>query len=185
MEYIESYKNIYKGKTCAIIGGGTSCPYDVYDLPEVNVFIGVNQHGAILQPEFTVFTDSHLWRDIRDYKTKFICKEASIQTNTNIEDRTIILCRETPKHRYSGTTAIKVADLMGFDKIYVCGIDQYDSSSEENERYWWWETTQMALKRAKDRRDHNTPEDLRKFISMLRNPQNIYFMSGRMKELHQ
>lgn len=185
MEYVESYKDVYKGKTCTIIGGGTSCPYDLYETPEVDIMIGINQHGAILAPEYTVFIDTHLWPDIRDYKTKFVCRESSIQSNTNLEDRKVILYRDTLKHMYSGTLALKVADYWGFDKIYVCGMDQYQGCTEENTRYWWWETSQMASRRPKDRKNHDTAVELRKFISMLRNPQNIYFMSGRMKELHQ
>jgi hypothetical protein len=184
MDYLEAYHDNYKGKTCAVLGGGTSLPYDIYDLPDVDVLFGVNQHSAILEPEFTVFLDTALWPLLRDYKTKFICREASIQSNTALEDREVIIYRQNLSHNYSGSLAIKAADMMGFSKIYVCGMDQYVGYGEEGARYWWWQAAQTPEKR-KDRKKDESPELLHKFIKTLRNPQNVYFMSGRMKELHQ
>jgi hypothetical protein len=184
MNYIEAYKNIGKGKTCAILGGGTSLPYDIYALPEVDTLFGVNQHSAILQPEYTVFLDTALWPLLRDYETKFICREPSIQSNTNLEDREVILYRQSLKHRYSGSLAMHAASYMGYDKIYVCGIDQYKGFGEEDARYWWWQAAQTPAKR-KDRKTSESPDELLSFVKSLTNSQNIYFMSGRMKELHQ
>lgn len=186
MDYLDSYKDYHKGKTCAVLGGGTSLVYDIQALPEVDKLFGVNQHSAILQPDYTVFLDTALWPYLRDYKTTFICREASYQSNTDLGARKIILYRQSLKHNYSGTLAIIAADYMGFDKIYVCGMDQYKGYGEEEDpRFWWWQGPQTPPKQKDRGKNHNTPDQLHNIVKHLRRPQNIYFMSGRMKDLHQ
>tara|TARA_R110000803_G_scaffold1228_5_gene4009 strand:+ start:2257 stop:2805 length:549 start_codon:yes stop_codon:yes gene_type:complete len=182
MEYIDSYKNYYKGKTCAILGGGTSLPFDMKELPDVDILIGVNQHSVILPLDFIVFVDRHMWPYLKDYDATFITKVEDLE---DIEDQEVIVHRQIVRPNYSGNLAIKAADYMGFSKIYVCGVDQYEGHVEgEPVRYWWWEAVQTAQKR-KGRAHHDNPDELLSFIRSLKRPQNVYFVSGRLKELHQ
>lgn len=180
MEYIEQYKNEYKGETCAILCGGTSLPHDLRDIPEVDYFFGVNQHSLILPLDFLVFVDKKMWPYLKDYDCTFITRVRELQDS---DKKRIIVVRQSLVHNYSGALALKAADAMGFDKIYVCGMDQYQKDEEDN-RYYWWEGPQTPP-RQKDRKMHDSPGVLQKFVKSLRSPQKVFFASGRMKELHQ
>jgi len=68
MERIENYKNYHKGQTCAILGGGPSLPYDLRNIEDVDVLIGVNQHSLILPCDYIVFSDRHMWPLIEPIK---------------------------------------------------------------------------------------------------------------------
>ena len=181
--YLESYKNVHKGKTCAILGGGTSLPKDMRELPEVDMLIGINQHSIILPLDYIVFADIGMWPYVKGQPVTFITKITDLDDYVGKE---IIVSRQSLTHNYSGSLALKAADMMGFDKIYVCGTDQYDRGDVEHEdaRYWWWQATQTPQTR-KDKAVHAKPENLIAFLRQLKNSQNVYFMSGRLKELHQ
>ena len=177
VEYIEAMKDCCKGQSVAILGGSASLVQDIKALPPTTQLWGVNQHTAILPLTLIVFIDSKLWPYIKDYHTKFITRTAECdETNKDI-----IRVRQQLSHNYSGALAFFAADKMGFDTIYVAGMDQYDLDAD---RTYWWEGPQSPdITRSRRLCTDGVP--VINFIKTLRRPQNIHFMSGRLKELHQ
>lgn len=180
MNYIEELKDKYKGSTCAIYGGGTNLPQDIRALPEVDVQIGVNHHALILPLDYIVFIDTAIWPLLKDHCDKFITRSPKINPDDEL-GKTMFRYRQTLPHNYSGALAIIAADIMGFDKIYVCGIDQYDGG--EASRIYWHEG--INPQRPKPRKMHDTPKEMHNVVRRCKRPENIYFMSGRLKQLHQ
>ena len=177
-EYIEAFKDQHKGLSCAILGGGTSLPYDMRKLPKVDLLFGVNQHSMILPLDYLVFVDTKMWPYVKDYPATLITRSPKIVAG----DQNIIRVRKSLFHNYSGALAIYAADYFGCSKIYVCGVDQYESNDDN--RYYWWEGPQ-TLERQKDRKVHNAPKQMKTFIQTLRHPNNVFFVSGQMAEWHQ
>ena len=179
VEYIEGMKDKHKHSTCAILGGGPTLPQDIDNLPAVDFTFGVNQHSLIMPLDYLVFIDSKIWPYIQEKKnTTFITRHVPDDT----EDKDFICVRQMQSHNYSGALAIWVADKMGFDAIYCCGMDQYDDS----EQLWWWQGPQLENEEIRRQRARVLdPEPMLQFLKSLRNPQKVFFMSGRLKELHQ
>jgi len=178
VEYIEGLKDKHKHSTCAILGGGPSLPTDMQELPDVDIVFGVNQHSLIAPLDYLVYIDGKLWPYIKHKQTTFITRILPEDT----EDKQFIQVRQMQTHNYSGALAIWVADKMGFDKVYCCGMDQYD----ESDRLWWWQGPQLENEEIRRQRARIVDaEPMVKFLKSLRNPQKVFFMSGRLKELHQ
>ena len=177
-QYIEAFKDLHKGKSCAILGGGTSLPYDMRKLPPVDLLFGVNQHSMIAPLDYLVFVDTKMWPYVKDYPATLITRSPKIVAG----DQDIIKVRQTLVHNYSGALALYAADYFGIEKIYVCGVDQYEPT--EDQRYYWWEGPQ-TLERQKDRKIHDAPRQMKMFVDTLRRPHNVYFVSGEMAKWHQ
>ena len=177
VEYIEGMKDCCKGQSVAILGGSPSLVSDMKELPETTQVWGVNQHTAILPLDLIVFIDSKLWPYIKDYHTKFITRTAECDE----DNKHIIRVRQQLSHNYSGALALFAADKMGFDSVYVAGMDQYNLDAD---RTYWWEGPQSP-DIVRSRRLCTDGEPVVKFVKTLRRPQNIHFVSGRLKELHQ
>jgi hypothetical protein len=94
----------------------------------------------------------------------------------------VIHCGECPPIGFSGGLAVWVADQMGFDTIYVCGMDQY---TDMGGREYWWQGPQSWPFEAKHRTARNDLDRWKQFVSSMQNPSRIYFVSGRLKEVHQ
>ena len=178
VRYIEGLKKKHKGQTCAILGGGPSLPKDIRNLPDVDILFGVNQHTLILDLDYLVFIDSKLWDTVKDHPATFITRKLPADT----EDKPFICASQMQNHNYSGALAIWCADYMGCDKIYCCGMDQYD----DTEKLWWWQGPQLENEEIRRQRARILDaQPMVNFLRTLKNPQNVYFMSGRLKELHQ
>jgi len=175
VSYIEGMKDCCKGQTVAILGGSPALVQDMKQLPATEQLWGVNQHTAILPLDLIVFIDTKLWPYIKDMHDTFITRTAECD-----ETKTIIRVRQQLTHNYSGALALFAADKMGFDKVYVAGMDQYDL---EADRTYWWEGPQTPDV-VRSRRLCTDVEPVVKFVRTLRHPQNVYFMSGRLKEQH-
>jgi len=177
MQRIETYKDTHKGQTCAVLCGGPSLPLDLRNLPEeMDVLIGVNQHSLILPCDYIVFSDRHMWPLIESIKDcKYITHLNKFDTNRTIH------AGIWPPMGYSGQRAIYAADYMGFEKVYICGMNQYDQNEK---REYWWEGPQC-----KEMQKHtHCKADLgrvKEFIDSLNHPERIYFVSGQLKEIHQ
>jgi len=181
MRYIEGLKDHHKGQTCAVLGGGPSLVKDIQSLPDVDVLIGVNQHSMIMPLDYLAFIDSKVWPLVKDCDTTFITRSATVCDDKNNEAYDIIRYRQEIKPNYSGVLAIKAADQMGFSKIYVCGMSQYDP---DDDRLYWWQGPQVA-KTEKERKNRNVLSEILNSVRFLRHPHNVHFMSGRLKEKHQ
>lgn len=178
INYIEGMKDKHRHSTCAVLGGGPSLITDMQELPKVDKLFGVNQHTMILNLDYLVFIDTKLWAHVKMCNTTFITRILP----DNLEDKEFIQVRQMQTHNYSGAMAIWAADKMGFDKIYCCGMDQYDNP----DKLWWWQGPQLENDEIRKQRARVVDsEPMIKFLKSLRNPQNVYFMSGRLKELHQ
>jgi hypothetical protein len=176
MERIEQYKNAHLGQTCAILCGGPSLPTDLHAIPDVDVLIGVNQHANILPLDYLVFSDRHMWPLIENVPgCKFITHLNKFPT-----DR-VIHAGIWPSMGYSGQRAIYAADYMGFDTIYICGMNQYD---RKEQREYWWEGPQCKEMQVHTHCNADLGR-LKEFIDSLNHPERIYFVSGQLKEIHQ
>jgi len=176
MDQIHNYKDIHRGKTAAVLCGGTSLPHDLDSIPEVDHLIGVNQHAMILPLDYLVFSDRDVW-DIVSQKKH--CKFITHLNKYNLPN--VIHAGIWPPMGYSGQRAIYAADYLGFEEIYICGMDQYD---QKGNREYWWEGPQCK----EMQRHSHCKSDLRRvkeFIDTLQHPERIFFASGRLKEIHQ
>lgn len=176
MERIELYKNKHRGQTAAVLCGGPSLPLDLHTMPPVDIFIGVNQHANILPLDYLVFGDRPMWELVKDIPNcMFITHLKKFPTS-----RTIV-ADIWPPMGYSGMRAIYAADWMGFDQIYVCGMNQYDQNEK---REYWWEGPQ-CLEMQHHRHCTSDLSRIKEFIDSLNHPERIFFVSGQLKEIHQ
>jgi len=176
MDQIHNYKDIHRGKTAAVLCGGTSLPHDLDSIPDVDYLIGVNQHAMILPLDYLVFSDRDVW-DIVSQKKH--CKFITHLNKYNLPN--VIHAGIWPPMGYSGQRAIYAADYLGFKSIHICGMDQYDQAGN---REYWWEGPQCK----EMQRHSHCKSDLRRvkeFIDTLQHPERIFFASGRLKEIHQ
>jgi len=176
MPEIQQFKDKHRGQTAAILCGGPSLPLDLHRIPDVDIFIGVNQHANILPLDYLVFGDRHMWDLVKDVPgCMFITHLKKFPTK-----RTIV-ADIWPSMGYSGMRAIYAADWMGFDTIHVCGMNQYDHNEK---REYWWEGPQCLQMQTHQPRSSDL-ERLKSFIDSLTHPERIYFASGQLKEMHQ
>lgn len=175
--HLEQFKNKHVGESCAILGGGVSLPNDLRSMGEVDRLIGVNQHAAILDLDYLVFLDTHVFPLVKDIKNVLLITKKKKHQAPNLIHAGI-----APPIGYSGLMAIWIADYMGFDKIAVCGMDQYDTRKEPRE-YWWEGPQCQQMQRHK--LCNADLYFLKKYIDEnLQHPQRVHFVSGRLKEIH-
>ena len=178
MKYLSQFKNFHKGQTCAILGGGVSLPKDLRSIPQVDILMGVNQHAIILPLDYIVFSDREMWKYIEDVDG---CYKVS-NLNKWRDRKDFIHCGEAPAIGFSGAKAVWVADQMGFEKIYICGIDQYQN---RDGREYWWQGCQSEPFVSKHISARDDLARWKQFLLTLQNPDRVFFVSGRLKELHQ
>lgn len=174
MRSLNSYKGIHAGETCAVLGGAVTLPADLRAIPQVDVLIGVNQHSLILPLDYVCFLDRQMWDYVEGFRD--ILKVTPLNKWASRND--VIHAGEAPVIGFSGALAVWVAGIMGFEKIYVCGMDQYEN---RDGREYWWEGPQT--KRAVN---HTSARDSLKrwqdFVNSLECKGRIEFVSGRLKE---
>jgi hypothetical protein len=178
MESIRQYRDFHKGQTCAVLGGGVSLPSDLRAIPQVDVLIGVNQHSLILPLDYVAFLDRHMFDFVEGYGD--IKKLTTLNHWKSRSD--FIHAGECPPIGFSGAMAVWCADQMGFDTIYVCGMDQYQ---DYGGREYWWQGPQSWPFESKHRSARDDLNRWKEFLNGLQNPERIYFVSGRLKEVHQ
>ena len=182
IQKIHSLKNSCKGQTLAILGGSPALIRDMELLPETDQLWGLNHHALILPLDRVVVWDVKLWKYIKDDKDKFIVSGAIFHNIPADIDKDIIAVEDAHQLslRYTGALALYAADVMGFSKIYVAGCNQY----EDPQRLHWW-SGPNTVKSEKHKQLNDDPNCMSKYVRTLKNPQNVYFVSGRLKELHQ
>lgn len=178
MRPFRSFHNLHAGETCAVLGGGVSLPADLRMIPQVDRLIGVNQHALILPLDYLVFSDRDVYEFIQEYRD--ILKITNLNKWHDRSD--FIHAGECPAIGFSGAKAIWCADKMGFEKIYVCGMDQYQ---DYGGREYWWQGPQSWPFKAKHHSARDSLNRWGEFISSLDHPERVYFVSGRLKEMHQ
>lgn len=178
MYRLVDFKDKHKGQTCAILGGGVSLPEDLRRIPQVDCLIGINHHSIILPLDYIVFLDREMWKYVETvdgcWKVSSCGKFKGRSDFIHIGDAPII--------GFSGALAVWFADQLGFETIYVCGIDQYQ---DKNGREYWWQATHCEPFEAKHKSARDDLTRWKQFLLALQHPENVYFVSGRLKELHQ
>lgn len=175
---LEQFKNKHRGETAAILGGGVTLPADLRNIEPVDRLIGINQHSMIMDLDYLVFLDSHLYEIVSTVRDVVLITKKRKHQAGNLVHAGI-----APPVGYSGILAIWVADYMGFERIDVCGMDQYQK--RPNEREYWWQGPQSG-----SIKPHHLCRDdlslLKQFLDdKLQHPERVFFVSGRLKELHQ
>jgi hypothetical protein len=178
MPTIDTLKNIHQGETAVICGGGVSLPFDLRQIEAVDRIIGVNQHSLILPLDYLCFLDRHMWPLVKEFRdTKLVTK-----LNKYYGESHVIHANVAPPIGYSGAFAIWVADYFGFDRVDVCGMDQYEQRKDEREYWWQGPQTGPGNRHKLCKADLGL---LKKFIDELQHPERVFFTSGRLKEIHQ
>ena len=161
-----------------VLGGGVSLPWDLRQVGEADVLIGVNQHAMILPLDYIIFSDREMWPIVQDLPD---CLFVTHSNKFNFSN--VIHAGASPSMGYSGQRALWFADYCGFDRIDVCGMDQYDPKAH-NGREYWWQGAQVQKLQGHGHRKSDLSR-LKNFIDTLQNPDRIHFVSGRLKEIHQ
>ena len=179
MPSIQRFKDYHQGEIAAICGGGVSLPQDLRSIEPVDRLIGVNQHALILPLDYLAFLDRHMWPLIQDVRDVMLVTKLS---KFAYSGEHVIHADVAPAVRYSGMLAIWLADYLGFDQIHVCGTDQYECRKDG--RKYWWQGPQTGKVEKHKQTDHDL-DVMTRFIEELRNPDRVYFASGRFKRMHQ
>lgn len=175
---LEQFRDKHQGETCAVLGGGVNLPGDLRSIEPVDRLIGINQHSMILDLDYLVFLDVHMFPIVSQLKDCWL-----ITKKRKNEAPNLIHAGIAPPIGYSGLMAIWVADYLGFERIDVCGMDQYQDRKDGRE--YWWEGPQT-----KEMQRHNLCNSdimlLKKYLDeQLQHPERVFFVSGRLKEVHQ
>ena len=132
----------------------------------------------ILDLDYLVFLDQHIFPIVSHLRDCWLItkKKKSLASN-------LIHAGIAPPIGYSGLFAIWVADYLGFDRVDVCGMDQYQDRNDGRE--YWWEGPQ-----SKEMQRHKLCNSdimlLKKYLDeQLQLPERVFFVSGRLKEVHQ
>jgi len=179
MPRIDQFEDHHKGEIAAICGGGVNLPKDLREIDAVDRIIGVNQHSLILPLDYLVFLDRHMWPLVKDYRDIKLVTHLTKFANGG---KHVIHANIAPPVGFSGLLAIWVADYFGFDRIHVCGMDQYDSRKDARE--YWWQGPQTGTV-SKHEQGKSDLDSVKRFIDELQHPERVFFTSGRLKELHQ
>lgn len=148
---LKSLERKYKGQRCFIIGGGPSINHIHLDMRKAyqdEMTIGVTKAYSILTPNFLVWTDAYFWNtymgDIAQLKCTKICPTTSV--SVPIADQYgITVFQKGPKtapliqnefnglniRNNSGVTALRMAYIMGFNPIYLVGIDMNNDDTRK------------------------------------------------------
>jgi len=153
-------------------------PRDIRQIEPVDTLIGINNHSLILDLDYLVFMDAMFLDVISDLDdVVFVTKKH------RMPGKQVIQAGIAPPVGYSGLLAIWVADYMGFDRIDVCGMDQYQA--RKGGRQYWWEGP-MGTATNPPKAYKSTLDPLKTFLDeQLQHPERVFFASGRLKEIHQ
>lgn len=170
MIYLHEYMTgrDFSDKTCLVAGPAICLVKDLYEVPEYDFLIGINQHTQILLPEMIVALDEHTREIIPHYRGLVLSKQKSADVNIG----------ECPSFGHSGPSAVWVADYMKFKRIIVAGFDCYMHPV----RSYWHNCTRITEPHTK------TTWEQQKIIwdicfHTLKHPERIRVMSGPLTEI--
>jgi len=171
-EYLEEYEGFYSGRTAVILASGSTAPEDFRRTPRRGVLFGINT-GALIIPnlDFIYYLDGRIEDIVRTHPAKKIGK------NKKFEDH--IYAGIIPQMGNSGKECIFAADFMGFDSIYVCGMDGFSGKRE-----YWHSSTKENFRHV----DNNYVQHLESFRNMktfLKRPENIKFFNEDLRKIYQ
>jgi hypothetical protein len=127
-ELMSSYKDKFKGRPAAILGGGPSLPNDMDKLPKGCLLIAVNFHYHLWSgkhPDFMVYND-HLEAD--DILRAEVEATEAIRVSPYGPTSDIEFDVEHWSGFYSSNTAAWFALWMGCNPVILCGMDCYQGA---------------------------------------------------------
>ena len=119
---MSEYRDRYKGRAAAVLGGGPSLPADMQKLPPGCLLIAVNYHAFYLcQPDFMVYNDQP------ESTPELLAAVDAAQVVRVSSDPTsdIEFDMDVWTGFYSSNTAAWFALWMGCDPVILCGMDLY------------------------------------------------------------
>jgi hypothetical protein len=124
---MSNYRDRYKGKPAAVLGGGPSLPDDMKRLPKGCLLIAVNYHaGYLCLPDFMVYndfleSDPILAAAAESFKGIKVSPEPSSDISLDVPVWTGF---------YSSNLATWFALWMGCDPVILCGMDCYQGEQK-------------------------------------------------------
>lgn len=119
---LSQLKDVYAGRSAAVLGGGPSLPDDMKRLPKGCVLIAVNYHAFFhCEPDFMVFndtpdTDPMMLDEWKRMRALYVSPEPSSDIDFDVDIWTGF---------YSSNTAAWFALWIGCDPVIMCGMDCY------------------------------------------------------------
>jgi uncharacterized Rossmann fold enzyme len=125
MEPITDYKDKYKGRPAAVLGGGPSLPDNLKQLPSDTVLIAVNNHALhFCQPEFMVFMDIPNAQEFPELAHAIETFSGTLISQTPLSDVNIKL-EKYWDGGFTSTLATWFGIYLGCDPVILCGMDCY------------------------------------------------------------
>ena len=171
---MSEYRDRYKGRPAAVLGGGPSLPGDMARLPEGCVLIAVNNHAFhICKPDFMVYNDRP--EDHPDLGAAIYAAAGKVTRVSPDPTSDIIFDVNVWTGFFSSNTAAWFGLWMGCDPVILCGMDCYQG---EVKYFHEWTRTPGLVEY------HNHPLDfyIRPWVEEGRNlcphPERLRAMSG-------
>lgn len=167
---MSEYRDRYKGRPAAVLGGGPSLPGDMARLPKDCLLIAVNDHAfRICEPNFMVYNDRPI--DFPDLGAAiYACPSTTIRVSPD-PTSDVIFDVDVWIGFYSSNLATWFACWMGCDPVILCGMDCYQGER----KYFHDYEDGPHLHYESDHYIRPWVEDAR---AMLPNPERVRAMSG-------
>ncbi len=119
---MSEYRDRYKGRPAAVLGGGPSLPADMQKLPPGCLLIAVNYHAFhFCQPDFVVYNDQP---EEHPEMLEIVRAAKAIRVSSD-PTSDIVFDVDVWTGFYSSNTAAWFALWMGCDPVILCGMDCY------------------------------------------------------------
>ena len=178
MLQLDELKDWCKGQTALVICGSPSAPSDVRQSEwEGAHWISVNQHAALLPDLAWCYAhDPSMIEFLRD-EIGVQCPIVSPQfAKLHGKDIYAGIC---PWVQLSGPEALWCADYMGYQKIFLCGVDSYEHTRRD---YWHQFAKPENDKSFKGKRNPRKAA-WGEIISKLRSPERVRTYNSNLNEL--
>lgn len=129
---LSTMKDLYKGKTAAILGGGPSLVDDLARVPQDALLIGVNYHGLYhtpnthgRNPDFMVYNDVPstnplMEKAVEEHAVPLVSPEPTSDILFDVPN--------VWTGFFSSNTATWFALWLGCDPVILCGMDCYQGA---------------------------------------------------------
>ena len=178
MLQLDELKDGCSGETALLICGSPSAPSDVRRSEWQDAhWISVNQHAAILPDLAWAYAhDPGMIKWLRN-EIGVTCPIVSPQfDHLKAGDIYAGIC---PWVQLSGPEALWVADYLGYEKIYLCGVDSYQDARRDYWHQYVREEKDRTFKGKRNPRKSAWGE----IISKLRNPERVTTYNPDLSEL--
>lgn len=178
MLQLDELKDWCRGETALIICGSPSAPADVRRSQWQDAhWVSVNQHAAILPDLAWAYAHDPSMVDFLRKEVGITCPIVSPQF-AKLQENDIYagIC---PWVQLSGPEALWCADFMGYEHIYLCGVDSYGDPRRDYWHQYAKPENDQTFKGKRNTRKQSWGE----IISKLRNPKKITAFNPEINEL--